>query len=155
MLFTADLNRLAWRIKKSQNISWGASLRLAIKVASLPSGSDAHPSSVFGEWSASSHYAVAGHFWGLHKAYSEIGDTGRSIAMSKVAKTLYAMYEEMVPVQFNKLIRQRGIKESIASEIVDFYAAAYHGVPTARSLELMSKGASHYQSVIKLPRWTF
>ena len=153
MIFTAELNKLAWQIKKAQNISWGAAFRMAVIVIQVPKVES--DTTVFGTWTPASHKAVAGHFWGLHKAYNEIGDTGRSIAMSKVSKTLYAMYEEMVSVDFRSLIRQKGIKESIASEIVDFYRCAYVGQPTARSLELMQNGANHYQSVIKLPRWTF
>jgi hypothetical protein len=153
MIFTAELNKLAWQIKKSQNISWGAAFRMAVIVIQVPSVD--RSTNVFGTWTSRSHKAVAGHFWGLHKAYGEIGDTGRSIAMCKVAKTLYAMYEEMESVKFRSLIRQKGIKESIAAEILDFYTSSYMGQPTKRSLELMQNGATHYQSVIKLPTWTF
>lgn len=153
MIFTAELNKLAWKIKKAQNISWGAAFRMAVIAIQVPEVES--DTTVFGTWTPQAHRAVAGHFWGLHKAYSEIGDTGRSIAMCKVSKTLFAMYEEMESVNFRSLIRQKGIKESIASEIVDFYRASYTGQPTARSLELMQNGATHYQSVIKLPRWTF
>ena len=153
MIFTAELNKLAWQIKKSQNISWGAAFRMAVIAIQVPEVEA--DTTVFGTWTPQAHRAVAGHFWGLHKAYSEIGDTGRSIAMSKVSKTLFAMYEEMESVDFRSLIRQKGIKESIASEIVDFYRCAYTGQPTNRSLSLMQNGANHYQSVIKLPRWTF
>ena len=139
MIFTAELNKLAWQIKKSQNISWGAAFRMAVIVIQVPSVD--RDTNVFGTWTSRSHKAVAGHFWGLHKAYSEIGDTGRSIAMESV--------------KFRSLIRQKGIKESIAAEILDFYKSSYMGQPTKRSLELMQNGATHYQSVIKLPTWTF
>jgi hypothetical protein len=155
MIFTAELNKLAWQIKKSQNISWGAAFRMAVKVCSLPQGAAASATSVFGCWSPAAHRAVAGHFWGLHKAYSELGDTGRSIAMCKISKTLFARYEEMESVQFRSLIRMKGVKESVATEIVDFFASAYHQTPTPRSLELMQRGATDYQSKIILPRWTF
>lgn len=153
MLFTADLNRTAWKIKKSQNISWGAALRMAITLSNTPEVASDY--TLFGTWKAGSHRSLAGHFWGLHKAYKELGDTGRSIAMCKVSKTLFAMYEECVSVNFYSLIRMKGIKESVANEMVDFYAASYAGRPTHRSASLIAQGATTYQTRIILPTWTF
>jgi len=155
MIFTSELNKLAWQIKREMGISWGAALRFAIKVAPVADAAQ-QSTSVFGTWTAQAHRAVAGHFWGLHKAYSEIGDTGRSIAMSKVSKTLFAMYEEMEPVCFRSLIRQRGIKESVASEIIDFFVASADRSPTARTRDLiMNQGATEYGQRVILPTWTF
>lgn len=153
IIFTSGLNKLAWKIKKSQNISWGAAFRMAMELSTVPEV-DAG-STVLGTWTPQAHRAVAGHFWGLHKAYSEIGDKGRSIAMCKVAKTLFAMWEEHADVTFYQLIRTKGIKESIALEIIDFYASSYHGIPTARSKDLINRGATTYMNQIILPRWTF
>jgi hypothetical protein len=153
MIFTAELNKLAWQIKKSQNISWGAAFRMAVTVINAPAV--AKTTTVFGTWTHQSHRAVAGHFWGLHKAYKELGDTGRSIAMCKVSNTLFAMYEAGAPVNFYNLIRQKGVKESVAQEIADFYVASYEGRPTHRSLGLIQQGATQYMNRVILPRWTF
>jgi hypothetical protein len=155
MIFTSELMTLAWKIKREMNISWGAALRFAIKVAPVAEAAEAS-TSVFGTWTPQAHRAVAGHFWGLHKAYNEIGDAGRSIAMCKVSKTLFAMYEEMVSVDFRSLIRQRGIRESVATEIVDFFVASSVQVPTARTLDLIAnQGAVDYGQRLILPTWTF
>lgn len=153
MIFSSELNTLAWQIKKSQNISWGAAFRLAIKMIQVP----AHPqdTSVLGTWTFASCKAVAGHFWGLSKAYSEIGDTGRSIAMRKVSNSLYAMYECYENVTFKSLIRQKGIKESIASEIVDYFKASATGGYTDRTLDLIAQGAQDYANRVHAARWTF
>lgn len=153
IVFTAGLNKLAWKIKKAQNISWGAAFRMAMELCTVPEVDKS--STVLGTWTPQAHRAVAGHFWGLSKAYKEVGDTGRSIAMCKVSKTLFAMWEERVDVNFHSLIRMKGVKESIASEIINFYTASYHGVPTTRSEDLINRGAASYQSHIILPRWTF
>ena len=151
--FTAELNKLAWRIKKRQNISWGAAFRMAMELCKAPEVDKG--STVLGTWTHQSHRAVAGHFWGLSKAYKEVGDAGRSIAMCKVSKILFAMWEEHVDVNFYSLIRMKGVKESVALEIVAFYTASYHSTITDRSKDLIGRGASSYAKHIIPPRWAF
>lgn len=151
--FTADLNKRAWKIKKSQNISWGASLRMAIALGDTPEFPAA--SSVFGTWTLASQYAVAGHFYGLSKAYNEIGDSGRAIAMKRVSNTLYAAYEEFHNIEFRKLIRQKGIKESIAMEMVAYFNASATGGYTPRTLNLIAQGATEYATRVHEARWVF
>jgi len=151
--FTADLNKTAWKIKKSQGISWGAAFRMAMTLGQL----EEHPeaTSVFGTWTFASHYAVAGHFYGLSKAYDEIGDKGRAIAMKRVSNSLYAQYEMFEPVTFRSLIRQKGIKESIANEIVAYFSASATGGFTDRTLNLIAEGAQEYAKRVRAARWTF
>lgn len=151
--FTADLNRMAWKIKKAQNISWGAAFRMAMTLGQVQEHPEA--TSVFGTWTPASTKAVAGHFWGLSKAYAELGDTGRSIAMKKVSSTLYAQYEEYVPVSFYSLIRQKGVKESIANEIVAYFSAASVGGYTDRTKTLIGQGARAYAANVHAARWNF
>ena len=142
MLFTSELNKLAWKIKKSLNISWGASLRMAIKLGEVSVDPLVH-----GTWSWKLQSLVAGHFWGLHKAYSEIGDTGRSVAMCRVSKILYGMLEHDEPVRFYSLIRMKGVKESTASEIVEFYRGLLIDQVTPRSAQLMKIAPIYAQKV--------
>lgn len=158
MSFNTNINKLAHKIKAEQNISWGAALRMAYAYdkAALPVEAASASSSVFGAWSAPSLRSVAGHFWGLAKANREIGDTGRATAFFKVANCLYAHYESSpVPMTFRAFIRLKGVKESVAKEVLAFFIASGRGELTARSQDLISTGATDYAQRVKAPVWTF
>jgi len=153
--FTADLNKTAWQIKKSQGLTWGESLRLAMKVMDLPSQGVFANTSVFGTWTRASMDLVAGHFWGLSKAYAELGDKGRSIAMHRVSKVMYhalAMCEE---VTLTTLSREKFFGESVMAEIVDFFTASAHAGFTPRTVALVEQGAVQYRNNVRHAQWQF
>lgn len=156
MLFTSDLIKAAWEFKKSFALSWGEALRLAIKVCRLPAQGLYSPTSVFGTWKPAATDAVAGHFWGLSKAYAELNDTGRSIAMKKVAKTFYTMNELGDVVKFADLLKMKFFGASVMQEIVDFFvASAQNNGRTARTVRLIDQGAFCYGAFVKPATWTF
>lgn len=156
MLFTSDLIKLAWQIKRQFNMAWGDALRLAIKVCNLPAEGVQSRHSVFGEWKPAATDAVAGHFWGLSKAYEELHDTGRAIAMRKIAKTFYTMNDLGDTVVFADLLKMKFFGESVLQEILDFFvASAETWGRTARSADLITKGAFCYAACLKPARWAF
>lgn len=155
MYFTSNLNKTAWALKKKLNITWGDALRMAIRLGDLPTAPATSDSSVFGEWKPENHGRVAGHFWGLGKAYDEIGDKGRSIAMTRVAKTFYAMRDQMETATFKGLLNEKFFGKSVMEEVIEFFAASGYGTITPRSRTLIEAGATEYASRLIAPAWTF
>lgn len=155
-LFDRETTKLAWQIKKEHQLPWGEAFRLAMKAVQLPEAGVKHHSSFFGVWHPSSVEAVAGHFWGLSKAYGEISDTGRSIAMLKVAKALYGMASMMETVSLSSLKREKFFGESVMQEAFDYFVASATAGHTPRTLDLVvNKGAWEYSRKVKPATWHF
>lgn len=155
-LFDSETMKLAWRIKKAHNLAWGEALRLAIKCATLPTEGVNAQYSFFGIWRPASVDAVAGHFWGLGKAYAEIGDTGRSIAFTKVAKVLYGMNQMNETVCISKLRNEKFIGESTLTEMFEFFVASATGGFTDRTVGLIvADGAVEYGKRVHRAFWQF
>lgn len=153
--FTAQLNKLAWKIKKSQGLTWGESLRLAMRLDDLPEHGMNAKTSLLGDWTRASVDAVAGHFWGLSKAYSELGDTGRSIAMNRVAKAFYNMLGLQESVTLTSLKGEKFFGESVMREIADYFHASASAGFTERTVELVNRGATMYRDHVRPSRWFF
>lgn len=153
--FTADLNKAAWKIKKAQGLTWGESLRLAMKVMDLPEQGVFAKTSVFGTWTRASMDLVAGHFWGLSKAYAELEDKGRSIAMHRVAKTFYHAISLCEEVTLTTLASEKFFGESVMAEIVDYFTASAHAGHTPRTIALVNQGAVQYRNNVRHAQWQF
>lgn len=157
MLFTTEFNKVMWFIKRKLGVALKTAYRLAKEA--IKCGYDARlisRGSVFGEWSYTNSRAVAGHLWGLHKAYKETGDTGRSIAFARAANTLYAMSEGLGAVPFSLFTAQPFIKDSITNEVIDFYLAAHTSGFTPRTVALITEqGAEQYGDRVHRARWSY
>lgn len=155
-LFDSETMKLAWKIRKAHNLAWGESLRLAIKCASLPDAGVLAKHSFFGEWKPVSVDSVAGHFWGLSKAYSEVGDVGRAVAFNKVSKLLYGMNQMQEVVTVSKLMHEKYVGESTLSEMFDYFKASAEGGYTARTVQLIvAHGAVQYGQRVRRAFWQF
>lgn len=153
-MITKELNRLAHQIKNNFGLSWAESFRLAIRAQSaLTSQEIMSPTGVFGEWSYVSLKAIAGHFWGLGKAYEEQAN-GRSHLMLKISKGLYAVMEEEGRFSFLEFSSRRYVGATIRKEIIDFFIGSKFGSPTPRSLDLTQRSPSYSEKLI-LPTWRF
>jgi len=156
MLFTSEFNKVMWFIKRKLGVSQKVAYRLARHAIS--EGFDVRlisASSVFASWSYNNARAVAGHCWGLGKAYDETGDKGRAIAFTRAARTVYNMIEQG-SCDFADVITQKYISDSIADEIVDFYIAAHTSGFTARTVALITEhGAANYADRVHRARWSY
>lgn len=157
MSFNTNINTLAHKLRKAHNISWGAALRMAYAYdrSALPLQAAEASSSVFGTWTPASLVGVAGHFWGLGKAYAEVEDYGRAKAMFSVSRALYVYRDEGATLNYRSFIRLKGVKEGMAKEALSYFIAAGKGELTARSQELINAGATLYAARIIAPSWTF
>ena len=157
MSFNTNINKLAHKIRKAHKVTWGAALRLAYKFdkSGLPMQAAAAPSSIFGTWTLDSLCALAGHFWGLGKAYAETKDYGRAKAMFNVSRSLYAYRDNGTTLNYRSFIRLSGVAEKVATEALAFFIAAGKNTLTSRSLDLINSGATDYGYRIKAPLWVF
>ena len=157
MLFTTEFNKVMWFIKRSLGVALKVAYKLAVQA--IKHGYDARllsRSSVFATWSYTNARAVAGHLWGLHKAYKETGDTGRSIAFARAANTLYAMSEGLGRVPFTEFTAQKYVAASITEEVIDFYLAAHTSGFTPRTVELITEqGAEQYGERVHRAHWSY
>jgi hypothetical protein len=155
-LFDSDTMKLAHQIRRTHNLTWGESLRLAIKTVNLPEQGVQHPHSIFGLWSPFSVNAVAGHFYGLSKAYDEVGDAGRAIAFKKVSSTLYGAFENHEQITLSTLMHKKFFKESVLTEIVDYFVASAGAGFTPRTVSLITeRGATMYGRKVRRAEWHF
>lgn len=157
MSFNTNINTLAHKLRKAHNISWGAALRMAYKYdrSALPLQAAEATSSIFGTWTPASLEGVAGHFWGLGKAYAETADYGRAKAMFNVSRALYKFRDNKEALCYRAFIRLPGVKEKVATEALAYFIAAGRGELTARSSELIASGATDYAARVIAPAWTF
>lgn len=145
---TSDLNSTAHSIKAQSGCSWGDAFNLSI----VAGNRDIRPF-LNSEWSFENALALAGHFWGLQKAYDEIGDKGRAIAMRKAAQAIYNECNMHTTCTF-KVLNQTGVAQSILRESVDFYISSTEVTLTPRSRELIQKGAREYAHKVRVPFWS-
>ena len=155
IVFTAELNKLAWRIKRHMGLSWGASLRMAIKIIRLPEGAWAGRSSVFAPMTFGNQDELARHYYGLAKANEEIGEIRRSRAFGRVSSRRFNNSDNNMTLTFRTFTRWTGVGERIANEVVDFFCAAVEGGITPRSRSLIERGANNYARLLRAPKWTF
>lgn len=158
MSFNTNINKIAHQIKRDQGISWGAALRMAYAYdrSALPTEAATAASGIFGTWTVESLCGVAGHFWGLGKAYAETSDYGRARTMFSIARSLYAFRDNGQSLSYRAFIRLKGVKESVATEALAYFIASGKGELTPRSLDLITNhNAQSYARYIKAPAWTF
>ena len=156
MLFTSEFNKVMHFIKRTLGVSQKVAYQLAAQALQL--GYDPRltsTGSVFTSWSYSNARAVAGHLWGLCKAYRETGDEGRSIAFKRAANTLYAMADALGAVNPAEFLAQKYVGESIKAEVIDFYLAAHTSRFTPRTVELITqRGALNYSQQVRPALWS-
>ena len=157
MLFTSEFNKVMWFIKRKLGVSQKVAYRLARQAVQL--GYDArliNAGSIFTDWSYNNARSIAGHLWGLHKAYKETGDTGRSVAFYRAASALYAMADERGTVDVAEFHAQKFVGDSIADECVDFYLAAHTSGFTPRTVALITQhGADNYAQRVHRACWSY
>ena len=157
MKFTSALVTLMWKLKKALNITQGEAMKLAIEACRR--GEDErvyNPTSIFGQWTHQATRALAGHCWGLFKAYSEVGATARAVAFKKASTKLYAQADEAGACSFSTVIKWAGFGIQILKELVSFYVAAHICGYTPRSAHLiMREGAWRYGLKVKLAQWVY
>ena len=138
------------------SLSWGSAFRLALIAAAVDDAVAVHhPRSVFGEWTSDSLRGVAGHFWGLSSAYSELDDRGRAYAMKALSRKLFAVHEARCEFSFYNLVVLNNVADGMLSEVVDFFTAALSRDLTPRTKRLIAQGAAVYGARVVPPSWTF
>lgn len=156
MLFTTEFNKVMHFIKRKLGVSQKIAYRLAVQA--LQAGYDVRlisAGSVFTDWSYSNARSIAGHFWGLYKAYRETGDEGRSIAFHRAANTLYAMADALGTVSAADFNAQKYVGDSIANEVIDFYLAAHTTGFTPRTVTLITEhNATEYAQRVHRACWS-
>jgi hypothetical protein len=150
-MFTRELNLLAHKIKKAFGLKWGQALKLAIII---PDENIDLRSSILGSWTQQTLRAIAGHFYGLSKAYESRGDKGRAFYFRRLADRMYACLDAGGQYGFADLLISNKVNSSAVTEAISFYCAAYNGRPTDRQIKLFKYDA-HYASVAHLPMWIF
>ena len=154
---TSELNLLTWDISKKINADWGESFRLAIMIGSIPKNLLYAQDSLLGSWGHANSRSLASHFWSLAKAYQEINDLGRAIAMKGAARCLYRILDTDArdQMELSAFSAESGISTSIVEETFDYFAAANDFRLTHRSQVLLSQGAKDFQKVLKIPYWSY
>ena len=150
---TTDLNLRTHTLKASLGLTWGQAFRLACRTQDIPLELIDNQVALFGKWDAESSKALAGHFWGLSKAYDELGQRGKAVAMHKTAKALYTLLDLNVPLNLNVFMQLKGVGNSTVQEAIDFFTASTQQNLTPRSESLVSSGAKNYADNIKRPLW--
>lgn len=136
--FTSEMVKRAWCIKKNLGCNFGDAMRFSLKFEGV--------TGLRGLWTVGSVEAVAGHFWGLSKAYDLLGDVGRAVAMNRVAVKLYEMKDQFIPVSLDTLRTYKYFGASVISEIEAYWnAAAVRGF-TARAMELREKVPAYFEN---------
>jgi len=110
--------------------------------------------SVYQRWTKDQAIRLAGHLWGLSKAYGEIEDKGRAKVFSKAAKSLYDAIEhgnaDVCSLEGCECLPYIGDK--IRMEFVQFWVAAQENRPTPRQEDLMEQ-APNFKLKTQLPKW--
>ena len=150
-MFTRELNLLAHKIKKAFGLKWGQALKLAIII---PDENIDARSSVLGSWTQQTLRAVAGHFYGLSKAYENRGDKGRCFYFRRIADRMYACLDAGGQYGFSDLLISNKVDSSAVTEAIAFYVAAYNARPTLRQCKLILSDTQYAQKT-KLPVWYF
>ena len=145
---TSDLNLAAHAFKSQTGCSWKDAFNLSIVAGDIDI-----EQFLTKEWSFENALALAGHFWGLQKAYDELGDRGRAITMRRAAQAIYNVCNTQTPCSM-RVLNQTGISRSILKESVDFYRCGSNLTLTPRSQELIRNGAREYAHQVKVPFWS-
>lgn len=145
---TSDLNLAAHAFKSYTGCSWKDAFNLSIVAGNVDLDTFLKK-----DWSSENALALAGHFWGLQKAYDEIGDKGRAIAMRRAAQVIYNVCNSQKPCSVRAL-NHSGISKSILRESVDFYICSSNVTLTPRSRDLIRNGAREYAHRVRVPFWS-
>lgn len=145
---TQDLNRFTHATQRALECSWGFAFKQVIACVDTDL-----TYFIQGPWLRDDAYALAGHFWGLHKAYEESLDRGRSITMFKAAKAIYTACDQDVGFGLD-VLKVQGLGESVFAEAFDFYRASHTAQLTPRSRVLILQGTPRYRENLKIPVWS-
>jgi len=150
-LFTSEFVKRMWTIKKALGCTHKVAYHLAKEIVAdnIQAGT-----SLIGIWSHKSTVAVAGHFYGLHKAYAKKGDSGRTFYFGRIAKKIYACIDAGAEYSLRDFMISNKHDSSAMTELLDFYLAAYEGRPTERQMTI-AKYDPAYTRVAHLPSWQF
>jgi|11BtaG_2_1085332.scaffolds.fasta_scaffold03911_6 hypothetical protein len=150
-LFTSEFVKTLWKIKKALGCSHKQAFHLAKDVVADNIDAD---TSLIGTWTYEASRAVAGHFYGLGKAYASKRDNGRSFYFNRIAKRIYACLEAGEQYSMRDFVLSNKYDSSAVIELVDYYAAAYEARPTARQVAV-TRFDHNYINVAHLPTWKF
>lgn len=152
-IITSELNSRSHKIQKATKSTWKQAFHLAVYTQDLPEELLENKLSIFQTWNQSDIRALAGHFWGLSKAYDELQDKGRAIAMYKVSKRLYDLADTNQTLNFKIFVELPNVASSTKEEALEFFKASANRTLTPRSVDLITTGALNYASKIKRPEW--
>lgn len=161
-LFTSELNQLAHMIRRENDLSWGESLRFAIRLVKINTSAvpfAMRSSSIFGNWTLKSQRALAGHFWALRIMYRQVGDLGRAKAFERISSQLYAASDEGVALNFKYALTTKGWGDAVLAELLDYFVCGALGTPfftdhTDRVMDLLIRTNTNHTRV-DLPYWIF
>ena len=131
---TRDINVVAHKIQEALQCDW----KFAFNITILH-GPDAIDPFVSGQWQSDDARVLADHFWGLHRAYKEVSDEGRSITMYRAARSIYDKIHAKGTCGLSAL-NAPGLGVSVAKEAFDFYIAGTAAQLTDRSRKLILSG---------------
>jgi len=145
---TSDINATAHSIQSKLDCTWEFAFNLAVYY-----GPESIHSFVSTQWHSDDARALADHFWALHKAYEEVRDRGRSITMSKAAKSIYNAIDTCGTCNLS-VLNSPGIGKSVVREAFDFHVAGSSAELTPRSRKIILSGhALGYAHRAKVPLW--
>lgn len=145
---TTEVNLHSHTIQRALECSWHFAFNLAVE-HSCPE----LVRFISESWLHDDAYALANHYWSLHKAYEETLDRGRSITMRKAAQVVYNACTEPEVIGLRTLCH-KGLGKSVICEAFDYYKASRAAELTPRSKLLILNGAVAYSESLKIPRWT-
>jgi len=150
-LFTSEFVKRMWKIKKALGCSHKIAYHLAKEIVSdnIDAGT-----SLLGVWTYESTRAVAGHFYGLHKAYAAKRDNGRAFYFGRVAKRIYACLDAGEEYSLADFMISNKYDSSAMTELLEYYCAAYEARATPRMV-VIAKHDPSYVNVAHLPTWRF
>ncbi len=150
-LFTSEFVKRMWIVKKSLGCTHKEAYHLAKEIVAenIEAGT-----SLIGIWSHQSTVAVAGHFYGLGKAFASKRDSGRSFYYNRIAKRIYACIDAGDTYSLRDFLISNKYDSSAMNELIEYYYAAYQARPTARQVKIAKHDPSYVQ-VAHLPTWNF
>ena len=150
-LFTSEFVKRMWKIKKALNCTHKVAYHLAKEIVAdnLESGT-----SLIGVWTYASTKAVAGHFYGIHKAYAAKRDNGRAFYFGRIAKKIYACLDAGEEYSLRDFMISNKYDSSAMIELLEYYHAAYEARATPRMITI-AKYDPNYVNVAHLPTWQF
>lgn len=108
-----------------------------------------------GTWSEANARNLAGHLWGLSRAYQEINEVSRSRVFTYASRGLYEAIENQNTdvLSFEGCLSIPYIADKIRLEMVHYWACAQTKSFTPRTHDLTQRGATEYAQRVRHARW--